>query len=248
MNPFLGYSPFDTKEDGRMCHFSSHIVAFTSDRTVDFTLPEGQDELAPLQKEFLKDQLQVDLPEVVNIRQVHGNKIVVATKDSIGGGRFETEADGLVTNVCRLPIAVRTADCLPIFIYDPRQECIGLIHVGWRGFQKGIVIQALRCMNERFGSQPKDMRVAFGPAIRDCCYEVGEEFKEYFPADIIHKDRGYYLALSQLSKKKLLDLKVEEKNVSDCGICTCCDKTYFSYRRQGNGAGRMISLMMLRER
>ena len=103
-------------------------------------------------------------------------------------------------------------------------------------------------MNEQWQTDPKDIKIAFGPAIRSCCYEVGSEFQEFFPEDCISRDNRHYLDLPQMTHDQLLSAGVDKTNICDCGICTCCDSNYFSFRREGNDAGRMISLIMLKEK
>src|SRR3989338_3312478 len=119
-----------------------NIIAFTSDRSVDFTLPYGQNALNPEQKQYLQARLKTDWNEPVQVRQVHGNKVIIVENAAGSRRSFLEEADGLVTKTARLPLAIRTADCLPVFLYDQRQQCIGLIHAGWKGGQKNIITEA----------------------------------------------------------------------------------------------------------
>jgi YfiH family protein len=227
--------------------FSPHVVAFVTDRSVDFRMPDEPPALSSAQREFLLGQLGFNLPEVFTIRQVHGNRIVVADPESLSSNNALEEADGIITDVPGLPIAVRTADCLPVFIYDPRHEIIGLIHAGWRGTSQQILNEALGLMRRRWHANPADLRVAFGPAIRVCCYQVGQQFREYFPEETVQRDRGYFLDLSVANKNQLLRLGVDARHIFDSTVCTCCDSGYFSYRREGEVAGRMLSLMMLKK-
>jgi len=226
--------------------FPDNIIAFTSDRTVDFTLNGDQCTLNKIQKEFLFSQLSSDLLEPVHIHQVHGNKIIIA-EDSLRDEHVLKEADGLITQDFDLPLAIRSADCLSVFLYDEKHNGIGLIHVGWRGSQTNIVGQAIKLIKKQWQAYPKDIKVAFGPAIRSCCYEVGGEFKDFFPEDLIARNSRYYLDLPQMTRNQLLFCGVDKTNIYDCEICTCCDPSFFSFRREGNNTGRMISLMMIKK-
>ncbi|OGX38558.1 MAG: hypothetical protein A3G91_02640 [Omnitrophica WOR_2 bacterium RIFCSPLOWO2_12_FULL_50_9] len=234
--------------------FPPQVVTLTSDRSMDFQLPEESPVLSPAQREFLARQLGFKLPaagsprgEVFTIRQVHGNRIVVAGTESFRISNAPEEADGILTDVPGLPIAVRTADCLPVFIYDPRHEGIGLIHAGWRGTRQQILGETLALMRRHWNSRPADLRIAFGPAIRVCCYQVGQQFREYFPEETVQRDNGYFLDLPAVNKNQILRLGVEARHVFDSAVCTCCEPAYFSHRREGEAAGRMISLMMLKK-
>lgn len=225
--------------------FSANVIAFTSDRMVDFTFNDDQRVLSRTQKESLFSQLNFDLPEPVHIRQVHGNKIIVA-EETLRDGHVLKEADGLITQALGLPLAIRSADCLPVFLYDEKHNGIGLIHVGWKGGQANIVGQAIKLIKKQWQADPKNVKVTFGPAIRSCCYEVGGEFQGFFPKDLAARNSRYYLDLPQMIRNQLLSCGVNETNIYDCDICTCCDPGFFSFRREGEGAGRMISLIMIR--
>jgi len=226
--------------------FPTNVIAFTSDHSVDFTLDGDQHVLDKLQREFLFSKLNLELPEPIHIRQVHDDRIITAD-NSLKNRRILQEADGLITQTPGLPLAIRSADCLSVFLYDEKRYSIGLIHVGWKGSQKNIVGQTIKLMNKQWQTNPKDIKIAFGPAIRSCCYEVGSEFQEFFPQDCITRDNRYYLDLSQMTHDQLLSAGVEKRNIFDCDICTCCDLSYFSFRREGNDTGRMISIMMIKK-
>jgi len=222
-----------------------HILAFTSDRTVDFTFKDDQHVLNKTQKEFLFSKFNDDLSEPVHIRQVHGNRIIVA-EEILRDEHVLKEADGLITQVFDLPLAIRSADCLSVFLYDEKHNGIGLVHVGWKGILSNIAGQAIKLIKKQWQADPEDVKITFGPAIRSCCYEVGGEFQEFFPEDLIARNSRNYLDLPQITSDQLLACGVEKTNIYDCDICTCCDPNYFSFRREGNDAGRMISLIMLK--
>jgi len=226
--------------------FPENIIAFTSDRTVDFTCNGDQRVLSKTQREFLFSQLHFDLLEPVHIHQVHSNKIIIA-EESLYGEHDLKEADGLITQVSNLPLAIRSADCLPVFLYDEKQHGIGLVHVGWKGSQKNIVGQTIKLMKKQWNTDPENIKVGFGPAIRSCCYEVGGEFLGFFPENLITRDDRYYLDLAKMTRDQLISYGVNKANIFDCDICTCCELGYFSFRREGGNTGRMISLMMIKK-
>jgi YfiH family protein len=227
--------------------FPANITAFTSDRTVDFTLNKINPDLTTTQRSLLLSRLGFEVPEPAPILQVHGDQVITVDEDFLKKRPVLPEADGLMTRIPGHPLTVRTADCLPVFMYDPACRGISLIHVGHRGAAKNILREAVTQMKTEWRTETKAIKVFWGPSIRSCCYEVGEEFQERFPEDLIVKDGRYYLELVQACKKQLTSLGLQEENMTDCGICTCCDSNYFSYRREGETAGRMISLIMLRE-
>ena len=243
--------------------FPPHVVTFTSDRGADFTLPKGDSSffnvdiyrkskkgavpLSRSQSVFLAQQLGFRLPEVLTVRQVHGKRIVVAARNAAKHSVALEDADGILTDRRGLAIAVRTADCLSVFLYDPRNEVIGLLHAGWRGTRQQISARAVALMRKQWDSNPGDLRVAFGPAIRSCCYRVGASFLEHFPEETLKRKEGYFFDLPQANKNQLVGAGVGAANIMDCAVCTCCDAACFSYRRQRESAGRMISIMMLKK-
>lgn len=236
IKPFLTFGRF----------FPKQVVALVSDRSLDFARSNADPEVELKREEFLREHLGMGREKIFPIKQVHGKHVVNLRNSWVNSIRDLQEADGIITKDLVVPLAVRTADCLSVFIFDPKCLVIGLVHAGWRGTKEKIVTQALKLIEEEWGSSPRDLKVALGPCIRSCCYRVGREFKEFFPRDMINKKDGLYLDLPQANINQLIDFGVAETNILDCSICTCCDERFFSHRQEGEKAGRMISLMMLK--
>ncbi len=112
-------------------------------------------------------------------RQVHGTRVSVHERPAgpgvTGSTREAEEADGHLTDQPDLLLAVTVADCVPVFVVDPRARAVGVVHAGWRGAAAGIVEHALNQMRDHFGSDPTDLHVHLGPSICGACYEVGPE-------------------------------------------------------------------------
>jgi len=190
--------------------------------------------------------------DLVCAKQVHGSSIKIAIEEDKGKGALSydnavEDTDAFITNKRNLPLAIFTADCLPIFLYDPKTSSIGLIHAGWRSSKEHIIDKAIRLMGQQFNAKAKDLYLGFGAAIRGCCYDVGEEFIDYFSGDLIKRDNRYYLDLAKINRKQVLDAGVREGNIFDSNICTSCkSESFFSYRQEGRSCGRMMSVIMLR--
>ncbi len=226
-------------------HFPDHIIACTSDQSCDFALCDEKGDLSEDQKVFLSRQLKIDIPKPLCVHQVHGSAIICADQEYLSRERGIPEADGLLTDVSNVPLGIRTADCLPVFLWDTRNNCIGIVHAGWRGTLENIILKALGLMAGRWKSSLEDIKVVLGPSIRSCCYEVGEKFQEYFPKQVTSWQGRYYFDLAGENYNQLIDFGVKKINIFDCQVCTCCDRNYFSHRRDQTSK-RMISLMMLR--
>ncbi len=227
-------------------HFPPQVFCFFSERPADFALRELSHRLPPEQTKALAAQTGLELPAIFNIKQVHAAEVVDVT--SCGKDAPVPEADALVTSRKNQPLAIRTADCLPVFLVDPKTGALGLAHAGWRSTRAGIVGRTVRLLETRFGVRPPDLLVGFGPCIRSCCYEVGEEVRAAFAQTVTGRGGKFYADLSGENLRQLKEAGVREEAVRDAGLCTCCDKRFFSFRREGDQAGRHLSLLMVRVR
>jgi YfiH family protein len=109
-------------------------------------------------------------------------------RSSARPGEALPAGDGLITDTPGLLLAVRTADCLPLLIVDPKKRAVGAFHAGWRGTLKRIAEKGVGEMRRWFGSKPEDLRAAIGPCIHSCCFEVGEEVREQFQSQFDYAD------------------------------------------------------------
>jgi YfiH family protein len=202
-------------------------------------------------KAFL-EALGIDYRSLVCGQQVHNDRIQRVTLEDRGRGAMSRDkafpaTDALITSEKSLPIAVFTADCMPIFLFDPNTPAIGVVHAGWRGTSWRIAAKTVVAMQRYFDSKPKDMYAAFGPSIRRCCYEVSESFRAYFPGSVYKKGEHYYLDLADANRAQLLALGIEPSRIFDTTFCTSCENEhFFSHRREGFSCGRMMSVMMLK--
>jgi polyphenol oxidase len=152
-------------------------------------------------------------------RQVHGGRVL---RDASA----VQEADGQIVTDRAHGAMVMTADCLPVALAAP--GAAGMLHGGWRGLAAGIVAAGV-------GMLEGPVSAALGPSARGCCYEVGEEVHAVF-AEYDARVGERNLALERVAAAQLRAAGVAE--VHDTGICTICDRRFFSYRREGAAAGR----------
>ena len=203
-------------------------------------------------KNFLKG-LDIDYRDLVCTKQVHGSAARYIQDKDTGKGALSydnaiSDIDALITDKKNVPLSIFTADCLSVFLYDSKTPGIGLVHAGWRSSKENITRKTVKLMQEKFNTKVEDLYAGFGPAIRDCCYEVGGEVTDFSPPEyLIKRDKRYYLDLVGINKKQLLGLGVKDKNIYDSKICTVCrGEEFFSYRKEGSSCSRMMSVMMLR--
>ncbi|MDD5129256.1 MAG: peptidoglycan editing factor PgeF [Candidatus Omnitrophica bacterium] len=201
-------------------------------------------------KKFLSG-IGIDHRDLICAKQVHGKIITCVTQADKGSGALDYESslsdtDGFLTDKKDVPMAILTADCLSVFIYDLRCPAAGVLHAGWRSTEKNICAEGVRLMQEKFGSRPGELLVGFGPSIRSCCFEVGKDFKSNFGFGLVERQGRIFMDIALINQKQLIERGVKEENIFDPGICTFSDDGYFSFRKEAEGAGRMISVIMLR--
>ncbi|MBT8216571.1 MAG: polyphenol oxidase family protein [Acidimicrobiia bacterium] len=154
--------------------------------------------------------------------QVHGTNVVLVTEPGT------TEAsDGLVTGLAGLPLAVRTADCVPVVLHAPR--AVGVVHAGWRGLAAGVVAAAIDVMR-RTGQDPE--RAAIGPSIGPCCYEVGDEVIAAFDGRAVQTRQG----TPSVDLWSEAAAQLEGLEVWRADLCTYCETGFHSFRATGTAA------------
>lgn len=178
------------------------------------------------------------------VRQVHSRTVILVDGSEPADGPF-VEVDGMVSDQPDLLLTITVADCLPIFLAEPRTGAFGLVHSGWKG--TGIVVEAVRTMTRVFGSRTADIAVTIGPGIGPCCYTVPEDRYDLFRADFGHRavQRG-------LDGSFRLDLRaanaalLEREGVGHFSIvadCTACNPLLGSFRREGTCFTRMLAFI-----
>ena len=174
------------------------------------------------------------------LRQVHGSAVQAAPWDGT------PEGDAAVASEPGLLLGIETADCLPVLLVDPRRRLVAAVHAGWRGAAAAVPIRALDTLLSR-GSTPSDLVAALGPSIGPCCYEVGDELRAAFGPRgqpfFVDGDRGRpHLDVRRLVEHDLLEAGLAAGRIHHVADCTACrGDLYYSYRRDGPGAGRMVS-------
>jgi polyphenol oxidase len=186
-----------------------------------------------------------DCESLATLRQIHSDQVLVAESAGLAG-----EGDALLCSQPGTYLAIRTADCLPILVVDPRQRAVAAIHAGWRGAVQEIASKAIQAMQKRFESRPEDLVIAIGAGIGACCFEVGPEVASQFRPFFPERDDLSARAKVDLGETVIRQLRrngVSEGQIVRSGLCTCCYPLQFeSYRRDREASGRMISVIGIR--
>ena len=181
---------------------------------------------------------------MVEAEQVHGASIALIGRSRTSG--VIAGCDALVTDVPGLALLVRTADCLPIFVTDPRRGIVAIAHAGWRGLAVSLPARLIAALRHSAQSRPEELHVALGPAIHACCYEVGEECSARFGRFVREAHGRRTCDLIGFAIDQLLGSGVPRERIVDSGFCTACDTgRWYSVRREGSGTGRLTSCIMI---
>jgi len=187
---------------------------------------------------------------LLSVKQVHGTEALVLDRPLTESDEFTGGWDALVTDQPGVTVAVRTADCVPVLVHDPRRRVVAAIHAGWRGAVAGIVPKTFTLMADRFGSVRSDLRVSIGPSAGPCCYEVDapvlDQLRIGLPdwETVVHdyQRQKARLDLKALIRRQVKGAGVSAPCVSAVNVCTIChDELFYSYRREGRVKGTMVS-------
>lgn len=174
------------------------------------------------------------------VNQVHGNEIHLATSERVGE---RPQGDGMVTAEPGIMLGILTADCVPVLMFDTEARVAGALHGGWRGTIAGIATRGIRSMVAA-GADPKRIRVALGPSIGWCCFEVGTDVAQRFEREVEgvapHLRPGRpgkaYLNLRSILADQLQRAGVRADAIIKAGPCTRCDAEHYFSRRAAGGA------------
>lgn len=182
--------------------------------------------------------------------QVHGKFIYVVKNEKTKLlPIIASKTDALITQEKRRPLIMFFADCVPIFIYIPKIKTIGIVHSGWRGTIRDFPLEVITFLKSTYNLSAKDIYLAIGPSIRSCCFEVKEDFIIQLPKEyhkfIIRKERKNTFDLVGLIIQQIKKIEIPRENIDISDICTYCDKSFFSFRRDKT-INRNIGFIYLR--
>lgn len=237
-------------------HFPPEIFAFSTTKdhgsmSVSENTPE-QRTLTNRNRQALTDLLNLPPENLILGMQVHGNKVAVVNEKTLAEHKYHLsgqgipDVDALVTKLPNVCIAVRTSDCVPIVLYDPKNRIIAVAHAGWPGTVKKIAIETVETM-QALGSQPANLIVGIGPSIGPCHFEISDDpknnvirkVKASFPESykkLLTRQTAHHahFNLWEVNKELLVEAGVKPSNIKVAGLCTVCHKDeFFSWRVNG---------------
>lgn len=206
---------------------------------------------------------------VVQAHQVHGDRVAVVrsaalTREDLDG------FDALITDMPGVAVGARTADCIPVLMYDPARRAVAAVHSGWKGTVLKIAAKTLAAMSGEFGTRPADILAVIGPGIGPDSFQVGPEvarafldagFPEAGLSGIYSSDRpiisdrgpripgtmqgGLHIDLWEAVRLTLFRAGVPDSHILTAGIDTYTHPGFFSARREGPSCGRTVNTIML---
>jgi YfiH family protein len=175
----------------------------------------------------------------LSVKQVHGTDVLVIDRPVQTGETFHGGWDALVTNQPDVAVTVRTADCVPVLLYDPEHRVVAAIHAGWRGAVAGIVPKTITALAARFGSRAASLKMAIGPVLA----KLREALTDW--TVVVSRKTGPNRALVDLRelvrRQAMLDGLMED-HIAEVDTCTICyPDRFYSYRREGVVKDTMVS-------
>jgi YfiH family protein len=183
---------------------------------------------------------------LLKLKQTHSDTIHVL-RDTMAASQ-RVEGDAAITEVSGFAVGIQTADCAPILIADKQARVVAAIHAGWRGTAARIAYKTVTRIFDAYGIAAVDLVAAVGPHNAVCCYEVGEEVVEAVsdPSAIVRKPEWAKPHLNQgaANRNQLVAAGIPEDQVLVSSLCTQCRADlFYSYRREGKRAGRLLSVI-----
>ena len=202
---------------------------------------------------IVKKKINKKSKEIFLVKQIHGNKFVFLSENAKIKNR-SISADAIITEKKKFPIAILTADCVPILLFDKKRKIIAAIHAGWRGALKGVVSIVIKFMLKK-GCSRKEITAAIGPSITQKNYNVKTDFRNKFLKKhkknkifFKYSNKLIYFDLPNYIKSQLKFNKINK--IDTINIDTYDEKNnFFSARRslklKHDDYGRNISIIMI---
>lgn len=203
----------------------------------------------------------IEPDDMVRVPQGHSTNIMLVKGEDAGTGvvsmEIDGKCDGAITNVKGIMLLTIEADCTPVYILDPVNKAIGMVHSGWRGTVGEITQKAIDMMIDNYGTNKKDVLINFGPAICGKCYEVGmdliPEFKKILECEEVHKvfvpipdkPEKFLLDVTESIRISLIKYGIKEENISRTEKCTYHDNLFNSWRLERDRTKQMLTGIML---
>lgn len=192
-------------------------------------------------RQFVANEIGIDLSRFVFCRQIHSDGVHCVCQSDIGRGvdlqqhDIIQDTDAMITNIPQVVLCIKTADCLPLFLYAPDKKVVGIAHIGWKGALAQLPLKTIQRMQEEYDVDVTTILAVIGVGCGECCYEISMELAGKFPTDFIMKqaDGKIYLNLKEFVKNQILMSGLSDSQIEVSSMCSICNSDiYFSSRAQ----------------
>lgn len=185
------------------------------------------------------------------LNQIHSN--IIQTYPNKDSQAFYQTGDVILCKDKKIKAMIMVADCIPVCIFDSKNNVFALIHAGREGLLKNIIPKTLEKFSENYKSNYKDLLIFIGPCIQKCCYEIQndvlKQLQELFPESfgyfIVQKNNKIYLDLPAILKTQLAMHGISQHNIEELSMCTKEERKLFSYR-ENKKTGRFALIASLK--
>lgn len=192
--------------------------------------------------------------KIALLKQIHGDEILEIKSSNIsailGGFWFGGEGDGMVSNEKGVVLAIQSADCAGVTLYDTKNRAVAALHAGRKGAALNILSKCVGKMQKLYGSRPENIKMYIGTHIRGCCYELpremAAEFTGYENAVTIRSSKSY-LDIGSVILAQAKELGIVHENIEISPFCSSCESDrFFSHRAHNGKCGRMLTAIGLK--
>lgn len=256
---------FSTRTGGVSTVYRPSLSAGQGDLNLGFTPQDDAEAVRENRRRFLSALSANGIDRFALLRQQHSAIIHVLNDPSALADDFTApgvlQGDGVMTNRPGTLLAIGTADCMPVLVFDPVRRVVAAFHAGWRGTVARIVELGVGTMRQQFGSNPEDLLAAIGPGIGPASYAVSEELRHVFQSQFAYAEKLFtavpeqssptagsqlYLDLPRANRQQLLDAGLRVENIDVLGQDTAANTAqFFSHRAERGFTGRMLSVIGL---
>lgn len=232
--------------------FTGRLIGVApAEGNIGFSAPRDR-EAAALERVRWASAAGIDSGAIYTVHQVHGNQVISIDAVRQESGLSLGQADAIMTATPGVAVMTLHADCLAIILVDIETPAVCAIHAGWRGTVADVACVAVHAMQSTYGSDPSKLIAYFGPGMKSCCYEVGDEVVDAWRGiadgngDLALKmgPRRWHFDLGLANRWLLQRAGVSAENIDDPELCTMCNgDRWFSHRQQGPETGRFGAMV-----
>ncbi|MBM4165593.1 MAG: peptidoglycan editing factor PgeF [Ignavibacteria bacterium] len=192
-------------------------------------------------RELFFERLNIPLEKLAIQKQIHSNYVRKISTPGI----YE-QTDAMYTQEKNIFLCVTVADCMPIFLFDCKENIVAVVHSGWRGCVNEILRTTIVHLLNEHSIDEKNIFCYIGPSAGKCCYEIESDVASNFSEQFLTKrnEHKFLLDMQSFARDELLQCGVPFQHIEISNACTIHQKEFFhSYRRDGTLSGRMMGVL-----